>query len=55
MRDKVLIFYSVMLAFLFLPFFSISAQTGRISGKVIDEDNLSLAGANVYIKTLGLG
>lgn len=31
------------------------AQKGAINGKIIDEDNLSLPGASVYIKSLRLG
>ena len=34
---------------------SIFAQTGRISGKVIDDNSFSLTGANVYIQTLNIG
>ncbi|NPE28318.1 TonB-dependent receptor [Methanococcoides sp. SA1] len=34
---------------------NLGAATGSISGKIIDEDALSLAGANIYIQAIELG
>jgi TonB-dependent receptor len=44
--------------YLFLSIFAFSSilfANGKIKGKIVDEDNLSLAGANVFVESLGLG
>lgn len=44
-----------LLAVLLIASNAMAQSTGSIRGRVTDEDNLPLAGANIYIKELGIG
>lgn len=52
---KRIIIFIFFLLQLFLSAKILTAQTGKIIGQVVDEDNFSLISANVYIESIGKG
>jgi len=52
MKSKNLLFFIITFI---LTSSALIEAAGRISGKVKDEDNFSLSGANIFIQSLGLG